>query len=298
GDYIALSYCWGSGENLPLRNILINGRFLQVTESLEAALRFYRTLESSETKVLLWADAICINQSDSEEKRREIIRMREVYAGATGVLVHLGHEDDDSNRGIDVVQRTATDVAVDQGSSRRLEHLQNRENPCASVRRDVVALLNILSRPYWRRLWILQEIAMADGSLILGYGDRRIRLTDFLLAAKFLWHNLESILLISGDVWKYLMLAHGSLWVLLFFDKLQDIQRRSDQPKGITFSGLQMPLLNLGQNALSREAHDKVFGLLGILPKEIGSKMEQYVNYEIPTNQLFVTFTKAIIEYT
>jgi hypothetical protein len=59
-----------------------------------------------------------------------------------------------------------------------------------------------------------------------------------------------------------------------------------------------MPLLNLGQNALSKEAHDKVFGLLGILPREIGSRWERYVNYEIPIKQSFVAFTKAIIEYT
>ncbi|PSN65403.1 HET-domain-containing protein [Corynespora cassiicola Philippines] len=303
GDYVALSYCWSWGDKPSFRNILINGRRMQVTETLEAALRFYRNLQGLGKRVLLWADAIGINQEDEDEKLREIGRMKEIYAGSTCVVVHLGPEDQDTNRALDVIQRTAADVLRDQGTVRRFELLHNvftpdppRSHP--PLTRDIVCLLGILCRPYWRRLWILQEIAMGDKSLIVGCGDSIVQLTDLLLAAKFTWHNLENMMAISGDQLKYLKDLNGSLWVLLFFDKLQDVQRRFGEPGRVPFLDLQLPLLNLGQNALSSKPHDKVFGLLGILPEEIGSAMDKYRSYRIPATDLFVAFTRAIIEYT
>lgn len=107
GDYIALSYCWGSDDNRTFRRIVLNGRFFQVTENLEAALNFVRIPEGLATTTLrctkLWADAICINQADEDEKNREILRMKDIYGGSMDVFVHLGPEEDDSDHGIDIL---------------------------------------------------------------------------------------------------------------------------------------------------------------------------------------------------
>ncbi|OCL00719.1 uncharacterized protein K441DRAFT_672365 [Cenococcum geophilum 1.58] len=44
--------------------------------------------------------------------------------------------------------------------------------------------------------------------------------------------------------------------------------------------------------------HDKVFGLLAIMPVTITSKMKPYVGCALPTKAVFVAFSKAIIECT
>ena len=38
----------------------------------------------------LWADAVCINQSDTDEVVQQVIIMRQIYELARGVIAHLG----------------------------------------------------------------------------------------------------------------------------------------------------------------------------------------------------------------
>jgi hypothetical protein len=86
-QYEAISYCWGnSNDTIP---IVCNGLHVPVTRSLESAMRRFRT-PSGSTARLLWADAICINQKDDEEKGKQVGRMGEVYMNASCVLVWLG----------------------------------------------------------------------------------------------------------------------------------------------------------------------------------------------------------------
>lgn len=59
-----------------------------------------------------------------------------------------------------------------------------------------------------------------------------------------------------------------------------------------------MLFLNLSQNAQAKMPHDKVFGLLAIMPVTITSKMKPYVGCALPTKAVFVAFSKAIIECT
>ncbi|KAH6691124.1 heterokaryon incompatibility protein-domain-containing protein [Leptodontidium sp. MPI-SDFR-AT-0119] len=74
--YYALSYVWGdAGDTLP---IYLNGNVHQVTRNLESALRHLRRLDI----LILWADAICINQSDFEERASQILLMKEIYSSS------------------------------------------------------------------------------------------------------------------------------------------------------------------------------------------------------------------------
>jgi hypothetical protein len=81
--YTALSYVWGD----PSRRVLIKvaGRTLSITESLDTALRHLR--DPSRTR-RIWADAICINQNDFEERNQQVRQMASVYAIAQHS--HLG----------------------------------------------------------------------------------------------------------------------------------------------------------------------------------------------------------------
>lgn len=84
--YEALSYAWGP----PVFDHTIEvgvSTFLGITRSLYDALQHLRYLEQSRR---IWADAVCINQRDDDEKSRQVTRMMEIYRQAHNVVVWLG----------------------------------------------------------------------------------------------------------------------------------------------------------------------------------------------------------------
>ena len=54
--------------------------------------------------VRLWADAVCINQPDNEEKMHQIAMMGEIYNRATNVRIWLGGKSDQSDVAMDYVR--------------------------------------------------------------------------------------------------------------------------------------------------------------------------------------------------
>lgn len=87
--YRALSYTWGDAD--PPTQIQLDDCTLPITRNLHEALLHLR--DSTEA-IVVWIDAICINQRDDTEKSRQVARMREVFHGAKDVIVWLGPEID------------------------------------------------------------------------------------------------------------------------------------------------------------------------------------------------------------
>ncbi|KAK5311767.1 hypothetical protein LTR93_011609 [Exophiala xenobiotica] len=82
-DYIAVSYTWGPPEkraeayetmSAQYHTIYVDSKPFQVTENLDDALIFFRSLLDVEDYPL-WIDAICINQKDNDEKGRQVNMM-------------------------------------------------------------------------------------------------------------------------------------------------------------------------------------------------------------------------------
>ena len=85
-SYEALSYTWGvSNES---RSITIDKHStVSITDNLARALR---RLRGRLTKRTIWCDAICIDQSNIEEREHQVSIMGDIYKGAVTVLVWLG----------------------------------------------------------------------------------------------------------------------------------------------------------------------------------------------------------------
>jgi hypothetical protein len=58
-----------------------------VRNNLYAALKRFR---KEDRDVDIWADALCINQKDNDEKTAQVARMHEIYSDAENVSVWLG----------------------------------------------------------------------------------------------------------------------------------------------------------------------------------------------------------------
>ncbi|GLA64748.1 hypothetical protein AtubIFM56815_007774 [Aspergillus tubingensis] len=117
--YEALSYVWGS--NTRSRTIKLNSCAFPVTENLYLALS---RLRNRQLERILWVDAICIDQSNRDEKAKQIPLMREIYAQAQHVIVWLGEAYEDGDKALDGLRCLAEGQDIDIEGCRKLCVLQ------------------------------------------------------------------------------------------------------------------------------------------------------------------------------
>ncbi|KAF8864373.1 HET-domain-containing protein, partial [Acephala macrosclerotiorum] len=98
-SYTALSYTWG--DPLPKAKIEIDGRPFHITQNLERALRHLR---ASRIAVKLWADSLCINQEDVEERNFHVSQMRSIYSAAQSTAIFLGEATEGSDALLHAIQ--------------------------------------------------------------------------------------------------------------------------------------------------------------------------------------------------
>ena len=165
---MALSCCWGDARIT--REIIVNGCSLDVTVDLEAALRQLRDSRCIKQGFKLWADAICIDQTNLEEHGQQVGRMRDIYSLAWHVVIWLGVDVNDSSLAMTAVTHLCARMAMGNllnGLFCKSRSIDARQlfviwsTYKSSIRKPVYrALYNLLTRHYWRRLWILREVAL------------------------------------------------------------------------------------------------------------------------------------------
>jgi hypothetical protein len=133
--YEALSYVWGDPkETLPIR---VDGDQFPVTVKLhEALLR----LRDRSIERIIWVDAVCIDQENSQEKEHQIQLMAKIYGQANRVIIWLGEAADDSDRAVEEIR-----VAGGKKST-------NSSNE--TIQRAIRALLG---RVWFRRIWVREQ---------------------------------------------------------------------------------------------------------------------------------------------
>ncbi|KAK0750671.1 heterokaryon incompatibility, partial [Schizothecium vesticola] len=158
--YDALSYCWG--DPIKRRRIVIDGTLVSVTQNLYSALA--RVRDEVATPVCLWADAVCINQGDASEKAHQIPLMREIYTDAEQVWIWLGEstpgdEDEGGWEFANFLEKTShTDRTPPE--QKYVWAFPSVDVPPPTDERWA-SFFAIFSRPWFSRLWIVQEVVLA-----------------------------------------------------------------------------------------------------------------------------------------
>jgi hypothetical protein len=90
-----ISYC--TGDPKEVETIIVNGLTFNVFARLGHALRqarhFWKARHHSE-ELVLWADQVCINQSNTKERAHQVNFMGDIYSNAREVLISLSAEQD------------------------------------------------------------------------------------------------------------------------------------------------------------------------------------------------------------
>lgn len=158
--YTALSYAWG--EPTKTRKISIGRQDdVEIGENLWWFLHC-RSLTIKKPR-LFWIDAICIDQSNVHERNHQVGLMKQIYSMASRVYIWLGRESENS--------RLAMDFLANEGA-KPLKRQVDDYRPIWSAQ-EGKAIRDLCERPYWRRMWVIQEIIHAN-KLTVWCGSQRL----------------------------------------------------------------------------------------------------------------------------
>jgi hypothetical protein len=201
--YYALSYTWGNptadSNTIPEMQggkfIYCNEAPLPVTEKLFDCL--YQLREGGIDKYL-WIDAICINQADTAERNAQVQRMGDTYANARIVFIWLGKADANTEEAISLIEafyEYIENASISYDFDQLVSFTFNdpafyalTNPPMEPPSLEQWALINdFLTRKYFGRLWVMQEIMLAK-TIYIACGQFEVGLRPLLTFCTFLFH--------------------------------------------------------------------------------------------------------------
>ncbi|KAI1422877.1 heterokaryon incompatibility protein-domain-containing protein [Xylaria sp. FL1777] len=303
-DFVALSYYWG--DHNALKRIVLSGDLIPITFNLYKALEelrrrgFYR----------VWADDLCINQYDDEERSQQVLRMGAIYRSASLVFSHL--------RGPGQAWQQALAEAVHRVTRRdgpkraeKHERIQakrdarkrrkstrhrsiDRETQYPSINHTEVstravvvrslmqlsaaeetALFLFLDSPYWRRAWIIQEISM-NPRLTIVWGRQAFDLSQLLQAFSLLSNYIRGK---REKVWNHIKCLYKIRTSQLALKPLSLVEA-----------------LGLCYLAKAQFIRDRVFALLGLAHD--GAYLVPFPSYTLPQEDINRDMTIRLIRAT
>jgi hypothetical protein len=239
--YIALSYSWGDKSGS--QPIIVYSKTLSVTPNLKHALKRLRP-KSGEPELVLWVDAICINQEDIPERNIQTANMRAIYQHASSVTVWLGSESNKS--------KGAMQISRDLNACSSPEAVKELVQDPQRIG-QLEALVVLFRRQYWWRIWVIQEVSAASSAVVY-CGEETIS-----------WTALDKVCdILKGelDYLHSLFYKSPSYVRTLTFGGPRGLQLSRYSP-GVSAPPL-LELLLSHKSKKSTDPKDKVYALVGI----------------------------------
>jgi hypothetical protein len=266
-QYEAVSYYWG--DPTIRSTIRCDDDTLQVTTNLYAALR---QLRSPFRPRKLWADTICINQQDIDERSQQERLIKDIFEKAERVLIWLGEEGDDSQHAIS--------VAGELAQAYRDVELRGNGAPKAFGRFDMLseqprirALGQLVTRQWFRRVWVIQELAVSRDALVL-CGTESISWDDLLRALSV----QDSLNLYLAD--------HEVNACVFNLQNTRQMYRAGVREDLLT-------ILNRHRAFISTDPRDKIFGIRALAK---GGTSMSLVNHRLGTAALYTSIAVETIQ--
>ena len=264
-DYEALSYTWGTSQNprtgyvendlAVVRDIAESCTTLELRENLACALKHLRYTDKPRR---LWIDAICINQKDIKERGAQVSHMHKIYRFAKRVVAWLGPELDSTKIAISTLSYIGehVEIARDGGgfmpSPDCIE--KNLYHPGYFLPYDDETwqcIYDYINATWFDRLWIIQEIQLANSTSVLLCGTQMISWALFRRSITCLVHKRLSI----PEKLSSRLTKINSVWFISTGQTLHAV-------------------LNCNRAAVCTEPVDKIYGMLGIGPRIFSNKIQ------------------------
>ncbi|CAG7566000.1 unnamed protein product [Fusarium equiseti] len=230
----ALSYMWGEGK--AEHKITVNGVSYSIRKNLWDALHYLRR-HAHDTDY--WIDAICINQKDVDERNRQVRMMHHIYFRAQTVVVWLGKSYAEYETALPDLKTLQHHKPSDQQAAAGEPTDAARNSPAERILAE-----KLYNDNYWKRLWIIQEIALAQ-KIKVCFGNVATEWRQF--THFMVMHNFGS---------------HGPI-------KLE--RQREEKYSG---SNTLLELLRKHRDAECQDRKDRVYGLVGMASDARGLRID------------------------
>jgi hypothetical protein len=221
--------------------------------------------EETSARPLIWIDSLCINQDDVAERNHQVALMSAIYSKAMTVTVWLGRSNENSHILAEFFRRIAP-------STKDIGEFTRSFQGFVCSEPGKTAWYAFLDRPYWTRLWIVQELFLANRIVMfLGQDglmlDHQIHWARFLLRLDSSHHSAERHVL-------HLLTFGSENFRNTHFEDLRDF------------------LLYFGDQ-VCQDPRDKIYGLLGLTD---GSSHWPKADYTISVEELYTEVVTRIVE--
>ncbi|KAK5654667.1 hypothetical protein OQA88_6990 [Cercophora sp. LCS_1] len=314
-QYKAISYAWQDSslpdddEYSPLKApipVICNGNVITIPPNLCYLLVRLRA-QASRQELTLWADSICINQQDLQERGEQVAMMGDIFRCSEEVIIWLG----ETNHAVGAHWTWVGDrrdqplIEMYQGSFEKLKPLQGAaqedrgddlgafcllsrlcqvdsasdiafyesrkasDEQFAWSQRVKRSLWRMEGRSWWRRTWIVQECLLPKKAVLM-YG-----------ALSAPWEMLAGAAKVHMSNRAWVDISRATTDPL---DRLSSLILRIEAPRTLmTARGHLQPLQALQQFHIQRatDPRDKVFGILGLLAQPLLKPDYEMTNLEV-----------------
>jgi hypothetical protein len=238
---------------------IVSQTTLELAQNLATALRHLRYLDKLR---ILWVDAICIDQQNNPERDQQVQRMRWIYKYADRVVVWLGISAEKSALGLSTLEHIGKQVETTRDHT--ILPSPDCTNPQLAKTCELSfdegiwqAILDILERPWFERVWIVQEIQLGSSTSMVQCGEYQIS-----------WYLLRRAIsrLYTGGVPQNVM------------NKLHNIGDLFTNMRGDPLP----TLLQCCDRLKCSDPLDKVYGILGLAPSLVASKIHPRYEFSAP----------------
>ncbi|KAF5027530.1 hypothetical protein F66182_347 [Fusarium sp. NRRL 66182] len=226
-DYETVSYSWGGEDgNQRLCRPIYIGEFWDILLQTQNCFSMLQYLKPRRGCRMVWVDAICINQSDIDERSQQVQQMGNIYSQCSQVVLWLGDDIVKPVPGTYPSRHPLQDLAMEHRTSNLEEH---------------IGLRYILRRRYFSRVWVIQELILAPRVMmpvanIIFYADARTsRDLPTSMPTSWSWEDTQAP------------------W-------MQHMTQKSVQATGL------FDVVSLLSKSQASDPRDHVFGILGLLP--------------------------------
>ena len=280
-EYEALSYCWGS--RVDITRIVCGSGYIEVTRNLASALRRLRPKLAADAPALprtIWADAVCINQSDIPERSLQVLHMRRIYETAQQVLVWLEAAPNplDDRVAMDMIRSLARADAVSQnpfsgfGWHGDVPHV---------VHENWAKFSAFLRKEYFRRSWIVQEVVVSREVLLHCGAD------DSCLAT---WGELvQALRFVLATGMLHIFPSENVVSIGAIHTARADFQNHGSSRRSA------LATLQLSRRCLATDPRDYIFAFYGLVGEELG-KLGISPDYSKDARSLYIQLAVSMLE--
>ena len=278
-------------------NNTVNYQHIYLRPNLHTALKYLR---QPDVPRVMWIDALCINQNDLDERGRQVKRMAEIFTLAERVVVWLGpaEANPSSQRALRILEMLGEQIEfsktfyyfcspasgltprADLWSTHDIETVraavrnnhQSTPPPLPLNESDMSSVHHLVSRPWWDRLWVFQEIQLASH---------------------------KSILLCGKDSAYWSLVRRAIMWLHCRSVKRPDLPLTTpilSRCYYLAVSQVGAPIIHVlfyTERAQYTVENDRIIAVLGLAPPAIAAHIKP--DYTVPVHQFFRDVCLAIL---